>query len=135
MKTFAIIVIILMPSTAVIAQKCKYIVDKVDDFTGAKIKETTQKMFVKKGIGLSTYSSISTKRSNDTKILVYRFTHHNIYTLNESDGVSFKFDDEEIIKLPFTKTEIANPNNISGKTYWQTMQYLLLSDAFINSIL
>lgn len=121
-----ILLLLLIFTTSIFAQKCKFKINEVDEFTKNKILETRPAIFTSSGVGLGFSSSYSLKKINDEKYLKFKITSSSIFTLREGNKVMFKTNKEETINLKFPETIIANGSyNTSFRTTFWTGEILI----------
>lgn len=116
-NTFLILVLF---STFIYGQDCKYKRNEVDEFTKDKILETKPELFTISGMGLGFSTSYSLLKINDQKFIKFNVTSPSIFTLQKGSEIMFKVEAENPIILTFPESIVANGSyNTSLKsTHW-----------------
>lgn len=102
--------IIIFISTFTYSQKCKYERNEVDEFTKNNILETKSQTFTVSGVmGLGFSSAFSLVKVNDQRYIKLHFSSPAIFSTSEGNELMLKLENDEVIKLYFLKSEVANP--------------------------
>jgi hypothetical protein len=106
MKKIILPALLLITST-IIGQNCKYKINEIDEFTKNKVLETKGGLLTMSGLGFGFSCSYSFKKINDIKFLNLSITSPSIFTLRQGRDIMFKTDKEETVILNFAETIVA----------------------------
>ncbi|MBF2709949.1 hypothetical protein [Flavobacterium soyangense] len=98
----------LLTSTFLFGQNCKYKINEVDEFTKNIILETKAELLTISGMGFGFSSSYSFKKINNNRYLKLGITSPSIFTLRQGRDIMFKTNTEDIISLEFPETIVAD---------------------------
>lgn len=137
MKNAIIILVLILFSGDLIAQKCRFKENTVDEFTGKKITSTREYMLTKAGLGLGTYATFQVRKVDEVTYLVFKAFAGSIFSVRKGDAIMFKMNDDEIINLEWTETEIASSNHIQqlNTTMWIVTNHIPLSQDVIDKLI
>ncbi|URM37195.1 hypothetical protein [Flavobacterium anhuiense] len=116
---------LLLYSSFIFSQDCKYKRNEIDEFTKNKILETKENLFTLSGMGLGFSCAYTLKKINDNRYINLHITAPSIFTLRESHEIMFKTEKDSTIDLKFIESIVANGtyNTSLKSTHWsaQTM--------------
>lgn len=114
------LIALILTSTFVYSQDCKYKKNEVDEFTKHKILETKSELFTISGMGLGFSTNYSLLKVNENRFLKLTITSPSIFTLEKGSDIMFKVEAENAITLTFPESIVANGsyNTTLKSTHW-----------------
>lgn len=114
--------VILITSSLLYSQECKYDKNEVDEFTKNKILET-------KFEWLGNNFGYNFKKINDSKFLRIEIHHSKVFSIRDGSKLMFLTEKEEPITILFPKYEISK---VSSASNYYVVQYLNLSEELLS---
>lgn len=128
---FSIIVIAIVSLLMTVDKcqaQCKLSIDKTDDFTNERIKQTKLKMLAMPGMGLSKNVQVCARKVNEHALLGLVFNLPSVTTLREGEGVIFKLSNNEVVTIANNQTVITDYTGVDTGPKWRAEQMLHLNE-------
>mgnify|MGYP000327238981 CR=1 FL=1 len=137
MKKLFLLLLTLTFGLSLYSQKCKYLKNEVDEFTGSKIIELKRERITKSmGSGFNAID-IGLRRVNDKVYISLKLNSPSVFTTERGGKILFKSSTKEIFEFEFIENEVADYESTKSKynpTNWYTYSYALIDNQMLSKL-